>query len=975
MPQLDRLGLRENPFNKNTEQRYFYADQNRAQTLESTEHLIDYSSNFQVIIGESGVGKSHLLETIANRVDNNWRIAKINNVEQYDTLSLIQAILDAFGTIDSGHSELLEVLETQLAEINQLGFKPVLLVDRAQTLSTDSLRFLIQLSQQKQKEEPYISIVLFATDEITELLQSAELKHFREVIHIATLNRFDKEGVSGFLRHKMAAAGYDRESPFTPRIIDSIFSDSQGLPEKINFFANKFLVSSGKAENYIAFNSESDLKTSSEPDPMAAYNLNLDDPSDEYESTLEHNENLVGSIKEDELEGHRSDRAAEQLSRLAEKFEEIEQLGEQSSDTFFADKRGGDDQEQYNQESPDVDQSEKVFFDEHSMNDAAEDGASSSALPKFIIPIAIIGILLVAIFVSNSVFEQSEQTDQQQAAKEKIELLPLELPPQGSYLQHDTVQESAPTATVNAQAEEMLSESINTQTQTLEIETPQEAENQLDVVETITPQSENTLLTAKEKPVTPAAEKIDESTSVSVAIPKLLRVEPEPIIGANSRQYIMIIGRQLAKDDSLLVTWSGNKKEFSAKKTPEQWQYINDNKIKLHLSTGIKTQQWQVLAKNAQGAESQTINFDVVRPFIAKMEIKQILPTPFIGSDKRQAVIIMGQGFSKQTSIELKWDKNKKHFSSRLTPSQFEFVNANQIKLFIATGKKERKWRVLATNPTGSISTASFAVTKNTPKVISDKTANHYKGLNWLKQQVDTNYTIQLFGSYNKKAIDDLVTKHSLKGEILRFETQKEGKPWFTMTYGNFSTKQEANAAVVTLDPALTNPMPWIRSLGGIKEKLGLGIKPVTKTEASQKTLLTRTTTLATDGLSINDPSKTTKSTSSVTQVSSPATVAPPKVKDEAWIWTQNPASYTLQLIALSSKAGVDDYIKKFNLQSESVYFKTIRNNKLLYVLLYGHYLDKAKALEAGENLSAKITGSKPWVRRFSAVHEMMSSR
>ena len=49
----------------------------------------------------------------------------------------------------------------------------------------------------------------------------------------------------------MAVAGYDRESPFTPRIIDSIFNNSEGLPEKINFFADKFLKSSGKAENYI----------------------------------------------------------------------------------------------------------------------------------------------------------------------------------------------------------------------------------------------------------------------------------------------------------------------------------------------------------------------------------------------------------------------------------------------------------------------------------------------------------------------------------------------------------------------------------------------------------------------------------------------------------------------------------------------------------------------------------------------------
>ncbi|MCK5649079.1 MAG: AAA family ATPase, partial [Gammaproteobacteria bacterium] len=415
MPQLDRLGLRENPFKKSRDHRYFYADQNRAQILESTEHLIDYSSNFQVIIGESGVGKSHLLETLANRIDNNWRIAKVNNAEQYDTLSLIQAILDAFGAIHGGHAELLEALETQLAEINQLGFKPVLLVDSEQALSIDALRFLIQLTQQQQNEEPYINIVLFATAEITELLQSSELSDFREIIHIATLNRFDKEGVSGYLRHKMAVAGYDRESPFTPRIIDSIFNDSKGLPEKINFFADKFLASSGKAENYIepdADNQTIKMDNSSTAD--------LNKRMDEFASTREHddfyqeqNDNFMDSLSDDELQTHRSDRAEEQLSRLAEKFEEIEQLGEQPADSLFAD-------------------SDQHSGDQQSRDFTYDDESSTSVLPKFIIPMAVMGILLIAVLVLNSVFEKSEQAASQLAGKEKIELLPLELPPQDS---------------------------------------------------------------------------------------------------------------------------------------------------------------------------------------------------------------------------------------------------------------------------------------------------------------------------------------------------------------------------------------------------------------------------------------------------------------------------------------------------------------------------------------------------------------
>ncbi|MCW8931175.1 MAG: SPOR domain-containing protein [Gammaproteobacteria bacterium] len=976
MPQLDRLGLRENPFKNNTEQRYFYEDPNRAQILESTEHLIEYSSNFQVIIGEPGVGKSHFLETLASHVDNNWRVAKVDNAEQYDTLSLIQAILDAFGAINSNHSELLEVLETQLAEINQLGFKPVLLVDSAQALSIDSLRFLIQLSQQKQNEEPYINIVLFATDEVSELLQSPELKSFRDIIHIATLNRFDKEGVSGFLRHKMAVAGFDRESPFTPRIIESIFNNSKGLPEKINFFANKFLVSSGKADNYI--DPVSNSEATNELDEH--FDESIDESFSTSSSNMENNDHFIDSLEDGELNEHRSDRAAEQLNRLAEKFEEIEQLGEQPVDSFFSDSESVkdeslmyDEQEQKNRSLTDGDEPETNFLDDESLTGYNE--ASESALPKFIIPIAVIGILLVAVFVINSVFEQSEIDDSQVSSKKTIALLPLELPPQDNVVQNqtaDNIKESIPEQITT------LKPNTSTALQTNPVEesdTPTEPVSTLEVIEatgssTDSSTSEEKVL-VNDQPEEKKSSKIEEKNIViPTAIAKLIRVEPEPVIGSNSRQYITVIGKDFSNDISFIVSWADNKKEFSAQKTPKQWQYVDKQKIKLHLSTGITSQQWQVSAKSTNGNLSQSINFDVVKPFISKMVIDKILPKPFVGSDKRQTVNIMGQGFSKQTVLELKWDKNKKHFSSRLTPSQFEFVSAKHIKLFIATGTKERKWRVLATNPTGNSSTSSFTVIKEsvkknvTPIYSNQNTVNALKDESWLMQQPDTNYTIQLFGSHNKQAIDELVKKHSLTGDVLRFETQKEGKSWFTLSFGNYGSKSAANTAITSLAPELKKTTPWVRSMGSIKESLTSETKQISKTGVDKNVSSSGTTVLSTNDVSVN--TRTNNDSSKALS---------PKVKDEAWIWTQNPADYTVQLIALSSKQGVENYIKKFQIQSEAVYFKTIRNNTLLYVLLYGHFNDKESAVKAGERLSSKIKGSKPWVRSFSTIHEMMSSR
>lgn len=943
MSQLDRLGLRENPFSNNIDQRYFYADQNRAQILESTEHLIEYSSNFQVIIGESGMGKSLFLEALANRIDNNWRVAKITDAQQYDTLTLIQTILDAFGAINDEHVDLLEALETQLTEINQLGFKPVLFVDSAEALSIDSLRFLIQLSQQKQNEEPYINIVLFATTQVTDFLQSPELKGFRDIVHIASLSKLDKEGVSGYLRHKMAVAGFDRETPFTPRIIDSIYSDSDGIPQKIDYFADKFLASSGKADNYIEPDKHFNLDVSPE-----SVSKNQAD-----ELNTEQADNLLDALDEDDFSEHRSDRVEAQLNRLTEKFEEIEQMGEQSSDTLFAEE--------------DSDDNEELFADDNSV--------SESGLPKFVIPMAVIGILVVAIMTINSVFEQSDKGSTQ----EKIDLLPLELPPEKLLVDAKTkeakIKEEKSVEQPNpVLIEKTVEKTVEKVTAQVKLETTEQAvelnnENsvavgQLELIENtqdkVKKQDSPEKIIVNEAVDTLVIEqktaKTARTAEISIPAPKLKSVEPEPVIGSNSRQYITIMGNNLEPETRLIVSWADSKKEFSQIQTPKQWRYVNKNKIKLHLSTGITSQQWTVSAKNKNDVQSSSIHFDVVRPFISKLSIKGITPNPFIGSDKRQAVSIKGEGFSKQTVVELRWDKNKKHFSSRLTPSQFEYINSNQIKLFIATGIKKRKWTVVAISPAGNTSTSSFSVVNKAQeniKKVKSSSDNNIKDEHWLKQQVDTNYTIQLFGSYNKNAIDDLVKKYALKGDILKYTTQRNGQNWYTMTYGNYKTRQEALSAVTTLDPALTKT-PWVRNFSSINDQLSTS-------SSANKGVKQVTPPAQTANITLSNPVSSNKVLS--------------KSKNEAWVWTQNPADFTIQLIALSSEAGIKDYMKKYAIESQSAYFKTMRDGKALYVLIYGNYKSKTAAQDASKQLTATIKDSNPWVRNFSAVHGMMSSQ
>ncbi len=957
MPQLDKLGLKQNPFNNNTSQQFFYADQSRAQIMESTEHMIEFSNNLQVIIGAHGVGKSHFLEALKTRKRNNWQVVNIQDVARYDTLSLIQNIMNDFGAYPDGEVELLEVLENQLSEIIQLGSKPLLLIDNAQNLSTDSIHFLMQLSQQELNNDPYIHIVLFSTSIITDILQSTEFKDYRDSVHIAILDNFDKEGVSGYLRHKLEVAGFDRESPFTPRIIDSIYNDSAGNPERINFFAEKFLTSSGKGENYITTeqfttensksqNSDSDNQldiqnTISDDGSIKDKNIVINETANETSST--DNMNIFSDSNIDEKS---TDHIDEQLSRLAEQFDEIEKMAEQSNpeETSF-----------FNQELIDEDdfsdikdKHDSTLKNNHQQDTKYHATSRDSGFnyAKVIIPIATIVTILTAVFAINSIFNSSE-TQESVDTIDHVELLPLELPPEGSF--------EIEAAVVETEKEKIETDNTAEKIKPVAVKTLPKAEDfelvelvkTVDIIDKEASVEIDNKINETEEIITQTQEtEVLETTTeiIKIISSKINTIEPSPIIGSSKRQSITIKGQNFTEDMQLVLFFDNKNKIFSKQATPKQWQFVNNNSVKLHLTTGTNEQQWSILAQTEDSVQSNRVNLKIVKPFskVKMTIIDRLSPNPMQGSNNRQNLTILGQGFSSDSIFELTWNNNKKQFSRHQTPSQFQYHSVNKIQLFIATGKEKRKWGISLIDTKGNhLQSKSFNVTldaiaKNqTSKTVTSSSIN---GEKWLLQQVDKQFTLQLFSSKDKNAITSLVKKYSLSSNIAVFSTQRDNTTWYSMTYGKYNSKQEANTAISTLDPKLSNPKPWIRDFSSIKKQI--------QGKNSQAVNITNKNIIA-------------KNTH----------------RDDAWIWTQNPSDYTIQLISLSTKQAVIDFAQKNKIENNSTQFSIKSKGKTLHFLVYGVYSNKESAVKVKDQLAAKIKSIKPWVRSFSDIHELMGNQ
>jgi septal ring-binding cell division protein DamX len=76
-----------------------------------------------------------------------------------------------------------------------------------------------------------------------------------------------------------------------------------------------------------------------------------------------------------------------------------------------------------------------------------------------------------------------------------------------------------------------------------------------------------------------------------------------------------------------------------------------------------------------------------------------------------------------------------------------------------------------------------------------------------------TGYTIQLLNSSNKQKVENYIKQHNLQGKATYAQNKSKGKPSYTLTYGNYKTRSEAQVAAAKLPTKLRAQKPWVKSI------------------------------------------------------------------------------------------------------------------------------------------------------------------
>ena len=247
-------GFVEKPFSLTPDPKFLFRSPSHAGAFELLQYAIRRREGFVVITGDIGTGKTTLCRALLEEIDRSTYTALVLNpfLSEED---LLKRILQDFGVVARDEvkrgafsratkQELIDTLYDFLLGLVPLKASAVLIIDEAQNLPLSVLEQIRILSNLETDKEKLLQIILVGQLNLQTLLRSPELRQLDQRVSIRyQLDPLDREGVSGYVAHRLAIAGGSGAVGFTTRALEIVHSLTNGIPRLINLICDRALLS------------------------------------------------------------------------------------------------------------------------------------------------------------------------------------------------------------------------------------------------------------------------------------------------------------------------------------------------------------------------------------------------------------------------------------------------------------------------------------------------------------------------------------------------------------------------------------------------------------------------------------------------------------------------------------------------------------------------------------------------------------
>jgi general secretion pathway protein A len=228
-------GLKESPFNLTPDPKFLYLSETHEESFAHLLYGIERKRGFIVLTGDTGTGKTTLLNSLVQRLEQPARIAFLVN-PNVDIVDIYKYIFYCFHLTSSAATkgEFLIDLQKFLMRCLHCGENPVVIIDEAQNLSHEFLEDLRLLSNFETPQEKLLQIALVGHPELDKKLNSPQLYQLKQRIGTSyKLLPLSFSETKSYIEKRLSIAGSSGRI-FSEAAMHEIHVSSQGVPRVIN---------------------------------------------------------------------------------------------------------------------------------------------------------------------------------------------------------------------------------------------------------------------------------------------------------------------------------------------------------------------------------------------------------------------------------------------------------------------------------------------------------------------------------------------------------------------------------------------------------------------------------------------------------------------------------------------------------------------------------------------------------------------
>jgi general secretion pathway protein A len=242
---LDFYHLKKAPFHITPDPEFLFLSPSHKAALGALVYGIEERQGFVALIGEVGLGKTTILRSYLERVDQSQLKAIYIFNSNVSFSDLLKTLCREFGLeeLTEDVADMVNRLHQVLIEEYKQGRNVALIVDEAQHMPIETLEHLRMLSNLETSTQKLIQIVLVGQPEFDVKLNNHTLRQLKQRLVIrGTISPLTDEESRDYISHRLDKVVMTDEPIFTKGALREIIHHAKGTPRVINVLCTNALI-------------------------------------------------------------------------------------------------------------------------------------------------------------------------------------------------------------------------------------------------------------------------------------------------------------------------------------------------------------------------------------------------------------------------------------------------------------------------------------------------------------------------------------------------------------------------------------------------------------------------------------------------------------------------------------------------------------------------------------------------------------